>query len=363
MPEIVNIEFEPVKHEYTVNGKKAKISVTSLIGKQITHDEYSTVDPAVLQRAADRGTDVHADLEFFVREGTEPRTQECKNFQKYIKEHNWTIENQLCEFKMAIEHTVTTPTKVCSFILSGTADLICKLNGKRAIIDHKTTSVVHEESVRWQMSLLDYMGRKLNGKIINGFLFNYEPAEEFYCFHFNKQAVFKPVKVEKISDIEIERLLDAEAQDEEYHPTPLDILTPRQQDALLELEKKLAGLKLAQEALSKQEAELKEEMLAAFQVHTDVKKLELPHLSISYVTPASTTKEEVDLEKLKAQFPEAYAACVVQKISVTKPSVRITLSKEVKQLIEANNSTIQALPSLPDATKPRKNSKRRGFFS
>lgn len=359
----VNIEFEPDKHEYTVNGKKAKISVTALIGKQITKDEYINVDPAILQRAAQRGTDVHADLEYFVREGTTPRTQECINFQKYIKENNWKIENQLCEFKLAIQHVLQTPNAIYSFILSGTADLICTLNGKRAIIDHKTTSTVHEESVRWQMSLLDYMARKLNGQVINKHRFNYEPAEEFYCFHFNKQAEFKPVKVEKISDIEIERLLDAEAKNEEYHPLPLDILTPNQQEQLLELEKKIAGLKLAQEALSKQEQVLKDQMLSAFQVHTDVRKLELPHLSISYVQPSSSQKEEVDLEKLKKEFPEAYEQCVRTKYTSTAPSVRITLSKDVKQMIEANNSTIQALPAVPSLPQTQRKVKTRGYFA
>ena len=359
----VNIEFEPEKHEYTVNGRKSKISVTALIDKQITKTEWGTIDPQILQRAANRGTDVHADLEHFVREATPPRTHECQNFQKYLQDHNWRIENQLCEFKLAIEHVVSQNNKIYSFILSGTADLICTLNGKRAIIDHKTTSVIHEESVRWQLSILDYMARKLSGSVINGFPFAYEPAEEFYVFHFDKQAKFTPVKVEKISDIEIERLLDAEAKNEEYYPTPVDILTPRQQASLLEIEQRIASLKLAQEALALQEQELKSQMLEAFQVHTDVKKLELPHLSISYCSPSVTTKKEVDFDLLQSKYPEAYKECVKETTTTSKPSVRITLSKEMKSLIEANNQTVQQLPAIPSQTNSRKNTKKRGFFA
>ena len=193
----IEILFEPIKHEYTVNGEKAKISVTGIVEKQVTGNEYFSVPSDVLQRAADRGTEIHADLEYFVGKGTAPKTKACQNFANYIKANGWTIESPLCEFKMAIRWTAQNDKKIQSFILSGTADLLCKLNGKWVVIDHKTTSSVHEESVRWQMSLLDFMARQLSGCIINGVLFDYIPAEELYVFHFDKSDVFKPIKVEK----------------------------------------------------------------------------------------------------------------------------------------------------------------------
>ncbi|MCM1322946.1 MAG: PD-(D/E)XK nuclease family protein [Acetobacter sp.] len=354
-PEIVEILFEPEKHEYTVNGEKADISVTTLIGKQVTHDEYFNVDPAVLKRAADRGTDVHADLEYFVGKGTEPRTQECKNFAAYIKANGWIIEHQLCEFKLAIKHTVDTGTKICSFILSGTADLMCKLNGKWVVVDHKTTSTIHEESVRWQMSLLDYMARQLSGSTINGYKFDYEPAEELYVFHFDKQAVFRPVKVERIPDIEIERLLDAEAKKEEYHPTPVDILTPRQMDELLDVEKKIASLKLAKKALDNQEAQLRAAMEEAFAAHPGTKKVELPHVTVTYKVPS--TKQTFDVEKFQQDHPDLYKQYLVT--TPVKGSVTITLSKDVQASLEARTPDV-AIQQLPP---PKRKNTKRGYFS
>ncbi len=353
---VINIEFEPVAHEYTVNGEKAKISVTSLIGKQVTRDEYFSVDPEVLKRAADRGTDVHADLEYFVGKGTEPRTPECKNFAKYIQANGWTIEDPLCEFKLAIRYTAFNRVKIQSFILCGTADLMCKLNGKWVVIDHKTTSTIHEESVRWQMSLLDYMARQLNGCTINGKLFEYIPAEELYVFHFDKQAVFRPVKVDPISDVEIERLLTAEALDEEYHPTPVDILTPRQEVSLLELQKKLYSLKLAKKRLDEEESALRTQMEQAFEAHPDTKKVELSDVTVTYTPP--TTVEGFDKERFKEENPELYKKYVTK--STRKGSVTITLSKELQAQLElrAPDVAIAALPA-----PKRKNKMNKGFFS
>lgn len=355
MPEQIQIDFTPETHEYKVNGKKAKISVTALIDKQISKTEWFAIDPEILQKAAARGTDVHADLEYFVGKGTEPRTQECKNFAEYLKAHQWKIEEPRTEFKLAIEHTAERNGIKHSFILCGTADLICVLNGKHIILDYKTTSVIHEQEVRWQMSLLDYMARQLNGKEINGEPFIYVPAEEMYVFHFDKQAKFKPVKVDPIPDVEIIRLLDAEALEEEYHSTPVDILTPKQEQRLLDIEKRLTALKAAQALLANEEASLKAQMEQAFQAHPATRKVELSNLTISY--KPGTTRTTFDTARFEKDHPDLYKQyCVVTEV---KGSVSITLSKQVKEQIEAYSSDIPSLPALP---KPARKNSKRGYF-
>lgn len=360
----VEILFNEEKHEYTVNNKKAKISVTALVDKQVTKTEWFNIDPEVLRRAAERGTFVHADLEHFIRDALTGNatayeafikdrelSPELTEFSNFLKDSGWTIQNQLCEFKMAIEHTC----KGKSFILSGTADLICTLNNKRVIVDHKTTSTIHTESVRWQMSLLDYMARILNGCIINGTEFHYEGAEEFYVFHFNKQHKFTPVKVEKIPDVEIIRLLDAEAQDEEYHPTPVDILTPLQQEQVLSIQKQVATLKFLQDKIKKADDEMRKNIIQAFEAHPDVKTVKFEHLSLTY-TPESTTTS-FDTESFKKDYPELFEK--YQKKSTRKSSVTITLSKEMKAAIEANQTPI---PTLPLPNPPQRKNSKKGYF-
>ena len=353
-PRQITIDFIPETHRYFVDGEEAKISVTALIDKQVTQTEWFAIDPEILKRAADRGTDVHADCEYFIGKGTEPRTQECKNYATYIKEHNWKIENALTEFKLAIRWTSTDGK--ASFVLCGTADLICRLNSVPIISDYKTTSVIHEESVRWQMSLLDFMARQLNGCIINGQQFIYEPAQELYVFHFDKQAKFTPVKVDFIPETEIIRLLDAEAKNEEYHPTPVDLLTPRQQEALIEVEKKLCSMKAAKTILDAEEAKIREELIQAFQAHPQAKSLKLESVSVTYT--GETTKQTFDVERFQAEHPDLYEQYLVT--SKVKPRVTITLAKHIKDQIEAYAPRTTQISALP---APKRRNIKKGFFS
>ena len=354
----LEITFLPEPHEYFVNGKKAKLSVTNLIEKQISHNEYFSVDPGILKRAADRGTDVHADLEYIVGKGTEPRTLEGKNFVRYIKEHNWTIENARTEYKLAIEHATTkSDGSLAAFILCGTADLICTLNGKPVVVDHKTTSVIHTEDVRWQMSLLDYMARKLSGYRINGEYFEYHPAEEMYVFHFDKQGNFTPVQVDPIPDVEIERLLDAEAKDEEYHATPVDILTPKQEAELLDIEKQITSLKAAQKVLEAKEKELKRLMIEAFEAHPGTTSVQLPSFTVSYIPP--TTRTSPNFEIIAKDFPQVSTDPKYQQVSNVSGSIRITLNKNIKDTIEAYSA---ATPIATPNNNTVYRAKKRGFF-
>ena len=329
--ETVEILFTEETHEYLINKQKAKTSVTSLIERQVSKTNFAGVDRVVLHRAAERGTKVHKELELFVKNGTEPATPEAVNFKNHVISNGWKFENHLEEFKVAIEWTSRSNPRN-SFILAGTADLITclNINDPNTLIpimaDHKTTSVIHITDVSWQLSLLDYMARQLDGKPINGVIFNYIKPIEFYVFHFNKSAKFEPVKVNKISDIEIERLLDAEANGEEYFPIPPDILTPRQTEELLSLEQQITQLEQTKKALELKKETLKKLLLEGFALNTDVRSIKTNSFTITYVPGG--TKSVFDADAFETAYPEE--AAKYKKDKVTKPQVRITLSKELK---------------------------------
>lgn len=280
----LDILFKEETHEYLINNKKAQISVTALITKQVTKTNFSKIDPTILANAAARGTAVHRELELYVQSGVEPKSPEALAFKEYVEKNNWTFEDHLEEFKLAIEWTSrNNPNN--QLILAGTADLITKLNGQPIIVDHKTTSVIHSLSVSWQLSLLDYMARKLDGCLINGKKFSYIYPEKFYVFHFDKQARFTPVEVNRISDIEIERLLDAEADGEEYFPLPVDILTPRQREELLTIEQQIVQLEQTKKVLELQKEKLKQALLQGFETHKDVNSIKTEAFTITYIAP------------------------------------------------------------------------------
>jgi len=386
---MMNIEilFNEEAHEYLVNNRKAKISVTTLIGKQISKSSFAGVDPIVLANAAARGTKVHKELELWIKDGTEPlTTPEAQNFKTYVQQNGWKFTDHLEEFKLALEWTSrNNPNN--SFILAGTADLIANLTTKDSTVaimaDHKTTSTVHTLEVRWQLSLLDYMARQMDGKIVNGELFNYIKPQKFFVFHFNKQAEFTPIEVEKISDIEIERLLDAEADGEEYFPLPPEIITPRQQEELLSLEQQIVQLEQSKKVLEERKKKLTAALLEGFALHTDITSIKTNSLTISYIAPrvsrifneakfieenpeeaAKYQKSVFDAESFIAANPELADKYFEQTSS--KPSVRITLSKELKDqipLLASGGQTAQqlVLSSPPERPKKRKKADRNYF--
>lgn len=342
---IIDIIFKEEGHEYTVNGRKSDISVTGLIGKHIDKTEWHTIPEDILTAAANRGTAVHLDLELMVKDGREPESQEAKNFALWLAQQK--LENPMTEFKLAIEH------KGC--LITGTADLIATLNGKSIVADYKTTSVIHKESVRWQMSLLDYMARKCNGAIINGVPFVYTPADEMYVFHFNKQAVFTPVLADKISDAEIERLLDAEAYEKEY--TPLTFITPRLQSDVTALQEQITKHKQALKALEDQDKALRASLLEAFEAYPDIKSVECPEFKVTYVSP--TAKEVFDAKTFEVDHPEE--AAKYRKLSTTKGYVKITM-RDIISAKDDITSIDSGLPVLPKQGTKREKAKKDYFM-
>lgn len=379
----VSILFDEPTHTYLINNVKARTSVTSLIERQVFKTNWAGVDPLVLARAAQRGTNVHKDLELFLSEGREPETPCGQTFKNFLQENEWEFINHKEEFKVAIEWT---SQKGNSFILAGTADLFATLKTRDfqtpIAADHKTTSVVNRDSVRWQLSLLDYMARHLNGHKINGELFEYTPAEKLFCFHFNKQAEFTPVEVTHISDVEIERLLEAEADGEEYYPIPQEIITPRQQEQLLSIEQQIVQLEQTKKALEEQKRKLTDALLQGFEKYTDITSIKTDSFTISYVKGRETKKfneerfitdnPDIAPKYQKSVFDsEAFTkdnydwAQEYIETKTTKPSVRITLSKELKEnipLITASKGQITVTTPTPQPS-PKRLKARNDYFN
>ena len=353
----IDILFKEQTHEYLINNIKAKTSVTALIEKQVSKSNFYGVDPVILAKAAERGTRVHRELELFIKNGTEPTTPEAIGFKKYVEDNNWVFDKHQEEFKVAIEwQSRTNPNN--SFILAGTADLITLLNNEPIMVDHKTTSVIHKQDVSWQLSLLDYMARKLDGCTINGVEFNYIKASKFFVFHFNKSAEFNPVEVRKISDIEIERLLDAEANGEEYFPLPTDILTPRQQEELLYLEQQIVQLEQSKKELESKREILKKALLDGFSLHPDITSIKTNSFSISYIP--GRTDRVLDSSRLQEEEPEI--ASKYQKDRTTKPQVRITLSKSLKNEIPIISSGGVLTIDTPKPKKTIRTKAKKDYF-
>lgn len=314
---IMIVEFEEKGHIYSVNGEIASISVTELLAKHGLAPDYSGINKQKLRESADKGKEVHKDLENILNEPNyKPKTEQGKQFAQWVNEH---IDCGVGEQKLGYEKD--------GMIIAGTADMMgISKDRKRLIIgDHKNTTKFQREYVSWQVSLLDYFARKLGKEKINGKLLNWKGAEEFYCFHYDpKSGELTVYKLEKIDDQEIEKLLECEYKGEIYQ-RPVLVIDPELEKRYLETETQFMTIEAAAKDLQAKRDELRGELVKLFEAQ-GIKSWESNNgkLLVTYVAPQEQNR--VDSKKLKEKYPQAYIDC--QKLVKVKASVRVTMRED-----------------------------------
>lgn len=310
------IEFEEKDHIYSVNGEIAGISVTELLAKHGLAPDYSGINKQKLRESAEKGKDVHKDLENVLNvAGYEPKTEQGKQFAEWVKEH---LDCGVGEQMLAYEYK--------GLIIAGTADVMAIGKDRTLIVaDHKNTAKFHREYVSWQVSILDYFARKLGREKVNGKILGWKGAKEFYCFHYDpKTGEMKVYELEKIADEEIERLIECEYNNEIYQRAVLVIDPELEQKYLLAEEQFMAIEKQAKE-LQKTRDELRAELLNLFE-QQGIKSWESRDgkLLVTYVAP--TEQLRVDSTKLKTKYPQVFTEC--QKLSKVKAQIRVKVRGE-----------------------------------
>lgn len=308
----MRIDFDEKNHIYRVDGDIASISVTELLHKHGLAPDYSGVSKTVLKAAAARGKEIHKDLENVCNlKNYTPTTSQGAQFDEWIKQN---VDCAAAEQVLAYDFD--------GMIIAGTADILGFLkNGELFVGDHKTTSTFDREYVSWQVSLLDYMARKNNGRLINDRPIFWRGASKFYCFWYNGDTMTVK-ELTKIDDKEIEKLLMAELNGDLYVRPELVVADDlRAQVEIVErvLAKSEADYKQAKENAEKLRAELLAEM-----ERQGIKSYETDAFKVTYVAPVD--RLTVDSKKLKAEYPQAYANC--QKLTKVKASVRVTIKGE-----------------------------------
>ena len=146
-----NITFEEATHTYTVLGSDGKTytppSVTTLLARFL--EDYKNVPQAILQKAAAHGTKVHKALEA-VQQG---KTPDCSDidyvalavhyYKVMAKAHG--IVPILQEHKVVYEDNGEP-------LFVGTLDALSVVDGVLTLVDFKTTSELHTEALRWQLT-------------------------------------------------------------------------------------------------------------------------------------------------------------------------------------------------------------------
>ena len=136
------LEFYDDIHQYLVDGICVP-SITQCL-KFKFGNKYASVDASTLQRASEKGTEVHEAIERYCKTGEESELTEVRNFKFLQKQYGFTvIENE-------------TPVILFSKdepICAGRLDMVLMMNDQMGLADIKRTSVLDKEYLAYQLNL------------------------------------------------------------------------------------------------------------------------------------------------------------------------------------------------------------------
>ena len=137
-----DIKFTEDGHIYTA-GDHRIMSVTTLLHLD-NPTKYAHVSEATLERASEKGTEVHNAIECYVKYGIErDDLQEFRNFKFLQKMFKFEVLGS--EVMVLLEHN--------GIELVGTTDLVLNYKGELALGDIKRTSVLDKEYLAKQLNL------------------------------------------------------------------------------------------------------------------------------------------------------------------------------------------------------------------
>lgn len=146
------LEYLDDIHQYIVDGIMVSSVTESL--KIKFGNKYASVDCETLQRASERGTEVHETIEKYFTEGRESDLQELRNFKFLQKKYKFDVTGN--EMPVILFDGVID-TKPIFFedkpILAGRFDLLLDFDGKNALGDIKTTSTLDKEYLGLQLNI------------------------------------------------------------------------------------------------------------------------------------------------------------------------------------------------------------------
>ena len=299
------VYFDSLTHTYLMDGKEL-IGVTSLMKAMGLTPDYSGIPETVLENAAKRGSAVHKAIETFCKTGVpvidaQYGEEVLADLEAFKKTQTAVVAN---EYLVSDNDSIASSIDIVEDCLDGVS-----VN----LIDIKTTSEVHRESVAWQLSIYKWLFLLQNPRLrVHG----------LFCYHI-REGVLKQIELQEVPEAEVQRLLDCFWNGEPYTQTAL---TPTEdikravekvtdyERAIADFERRIKEFKTLQETI-------KGRILAWMKDH-NLKKWEVSqNLSFTYIEP--TTRLAVDSTRLKKEQPEIYSAYL--KESQVKESLRINL--------------------------------------
>lgn len=290
------VRFDEFTHRYLLTlgdgGMRLLKGVTTLMREHGLSPDYSGIDPAVLRRAAERGTAVHHLLEDYDNGRPVAETPELKAYRRLGLD------------VAASEYLVSDCRLVASSI-----DKVIRVDDNTVDLgDVKTTSTLHEDAVAWQLSIYKWLFGIHNPGV---------KVRRLYGIHV-RDGKARLVEVAEVPPERVAALMEAEAAGRRLE-TPTDCpLAPAETETLISRTLRIEQLKAAVKELEAERAAAAER-LAAY-----MERNRIPELAACGCTvrlKAGYDTERLDSKRLKDEEPEVFARYA--KTSRVKASIII----------------------------------------
>lgn len=172
------LEFIPETHQYLVDGILVPC-VSNILAYKF--NDYSGVSREVLNRASEKGTELHKAIEDYEQQGIEKDLKEFRNYL-FLKKQ-FKFENVSNEVPVLYE-------KGGRVLYVGTLDQIIMLDGKLGINDFKRVSAPNKEKIAYQLNLYKMAYEQSYCKQIEFLAFTHlrEDVRKFHELPINEKA-------------------------------------------------------------------------------------------------------------------------------------------------------------------------------
>lgn len=304
--------FDKESHTYTLDGKK--LSGVTAIVRWLFPDTYKDIPQSVLEKAADYGSLVHSKCELYDNLGVGMGDDVVDTYAGLKEKHGLVT--------VANEYLIDDGSNIASSI-----DVVYEggNDGEYVLTDIKTTSKIHRDNVRLQLSVYAWMFEQRNpGTVVRGINVMWIPKAQYgeACVmdleRLSDEACYEIVQGfinrDSLSDEDVTALRQ-KYFGAETSLSPIEEALP---ERLKETEDKIIALEVAISKLENQRNEIKKG-LYEMMVANNVKKWQSDRLQL--VRKMDSSRESVDTAKIKKDYPEVYMAC--KKVSTVKGSLTI----------------------------------------
>lgn len=136
-----DLEYYDEEHLYLFEGLILP-SVTQIIDKKF--NDYAGVPKDILNRAAERGTKVHKQIENFCKSGIDDGSTAIRHFKFLQSQYNFEVLDNEMPLVIFMDDVP---------VACGRLDMTIEMDGKVGIADIKTCSALNKEKIAYQLNM------------------------------------------------------------------------------------------------------------------------------------------------------------------------------------------------------------------